>query len=99
MRGLVNGFCAVICSDAGRLCIQATGMSEEFDRSVKAYNRMLRWHEIENAGMTYIDPELREAFLKQAEISQETGAHRHRLPHPLLEVPSGEADRGCGGGI
>lgn len=54
-------------------CATQTGLSEEFDRSVKAYNRMLRWHEIESAGMTYIDPELREEYLKRAESLKKQG--------------------------
>ncbi len=48
-------------------------MSEEFDRSVKAYNKMLRWHEIENAGATYIDEELQEDFVKQAGTLKKRG--------------------------
>lgn len=54
-------------------CATRTGISEELERSVKAYNRMLRWHEIENAGMTYIDPEQREEYLKQAEVLKKRG--------------------------
>ncbi len=56
-------------------CTAATGagLSEEFDKSVKSYNRMLRWHEIENAGMTYIDPALRDQYLKQAESLKKRG--------------------------
>ena len=49
------------------------GLSEEFDRSVKAYNRMIRWHEIENAGVTYFDPKLRDQYLKQAESLKKRG--------------------------
>lgn len=48
-------------------------IGEEFDKSVKSYNRMLRWHEIESAGMTYIDPGLMEEFLKQAETLKKRG--------------------------
>lgn len=54
-------------------CASQTGLSEGFDRSVKAYNRLLRWHEIESAGMTYIDPGLREEYLKQAESLKKRG--------------------------
>jgi len=39
---------------------------EEFDKSMKGYNKMLRWRDIENAGMTYMDPELRDAFMESA---------------------------------
>jgi hypothetical protein len=49
------------------------GLSQEFERSVKAYNRMLRWHEIESAGMTYIAPELRGEYLKRAESLKKQG--------------------------
>ena len=48
-------------------CATRTGVSEELDRSVKAYNRMLRWRELENAVLTYTDPEQREKYQKQAE--------------------------------
>ena len=74
MTRLAKGFLAVIflmltaCAS-----IQTTSINEEFDRSVKAYNRLLRWHEIESAGVTYIDPELREDFLKQAETLKKRG--------------------------
>jgi len=39
---------------------------EEFEQSMKGYNRMLRWREVENAGMVFLDPELRDAFMKAA---------------------------------
>jgi hypothetical protein len=54
-------------------CASRPDLSGEFDRSAKAYNRMLRWHEIENAGMTYIEPEQQEQFLKQAETLKKRG--------------------------
>lgn len=56
-------------------CAAATqaNLSEEFDTSVKAFNRMLRWHDIENAGMTYIDPALRVRYLQQAESLKKRG--------------------------
>lgn len=74
IRWLINGivlFSYVMLTG----CAAATqvGMSEEFDRSVKAYNRMLRWHEIDNAAATYIDPMLRDEYLKQAESLKKRG--------------------------
>ena len=69
---LVKIFLAVTClSLAG--CATQTSISGDFGRSVKAYNRMLRWHEIESAGRTYIDPELRDEFLKQADSLKKRG--------------------------
>jgi hypothetical protein len=46
---------------------------EEFDQSMKGYNKLLRWHEVENAGMIYMDPELRDAFMKSAEEIKKRG--------------------------
>jgi hypothetical protein len=46
---------------------------EEFDQSMKGYNKMLRWREVEGAGMVYMDPELRAAFMKTAEDLKKRG--------------------------
>ena len=54
-------------------CATRPGLSEELDRSVKAYNQMLRWHEMENAVLTYVDSNLREECLKQAEALKKRG--------------------------
>ena len=48
-------------------------LSDELDRSVKAYNRLIRWHEMENAVMTYTDPEQREEYLKQVDTIKKRG--------------------------
>lgn len=54
-------------------CATQSSLTEELDRSVKAYNRMLRWHELENAVMTYADSEQREASLKKADALKKQG--------------------------
>lgn len=54
-------------------CATNASLREEFDKSTKAYNRMLRWHEVENAGMTYLDKELRDDFMKKAEALRNKG--------------------------
>lgn len=46
---------------------------EEFDRSMKGYNKMLRWRDVESAGMIYLDPELRDAFMRTAEEIRKRG--------------------------
>jgi hypothetical protein len=50
-----------------------TELTDGFEQSVKAYNRLLRWHEMESAGITYIDPEIRDEYLKQAETLKKRG--------------------------
>jgi hypothetical protein len=54
-------------------CATETGLREEFDKSIKSYNRMLRWQEIENAGMIYLEKGLRDDFMKNAESLKKRG--------------------------
>jgi len=54
-------------------CTTEMGLRDEFDKSMKSYNRMLRWHEVENAGMTYMEKELRDDFMKHAEGLKKRG--------------------------
>lgn len=52
---------------------QEIGMREDFEKQMKDYNRMLRWQEMENAGMLYMVPELRDSFMKEAESLRKRG--------------------------
>ncbi|MDD2309878.1 MAG: hypothetical protein PHH91_09885 [Desulfuromonadaceae bacterium] len=78
MTRMVKIFLCIACLTL-TACTPLTGLSDTFDRSkafdrsVKAYNRMLRWHEIENAGMTYVDPAQREEYLKRAAVLKKRG--------------------------
>ncbi len=65
MTRVKTGFLCIVCLLLTACATQA-GLSDSFNRSMKAYNRMLRWREVESAGMTYLDPKLQEEFLKQA---------------------------------
>jgi hypothetical protein len=56
----------MLCSCAYALQAKQANIRAEFDQSMKGYNKMLRWREVENAGMIYMDPELRDAFMKSA---------------------------------
>lgn len=56
----------ILCSCAYALQAKHANISEGFEQSMKGYNKMLRWRDVENAGMIYLDPELREEFFKTA---------------------------------
>ena len=58
----------MLCSCAYALQAKHANIRAEFDQSMKGYNKMLRWREVENAGMAYMDPELRDAFMKTADV-------------------------------
>jgi predicted Holliday junction resolvase-like endonuclease len=56
-----------LCSCAYVLQAKYATIRTEFEQSMKGYNKMLRWRDIENAGMIYMAPEERESFMKTAE--------------------------------
>lgn len=65
-RTLKVGLLLLCCLATAACSVSNSAIREEFEKSTKAYNRMLRWHEIENAGMVYLEPELRDEFMKAA---------------------------------
>ena len=74
MTRMLKVFLCIVCLIQTACAAYAQkGLSDEFDRSVKAYNRLLRWHEMENAVMTYADPEQREDLLKQVDSLKKSG--------------------------
>lgn len=50
-----------------------SGMREDFEMQMKNFNKMLRWQEMEQAGMLYVIPEMRETFMKGAESARKKG--------------------------
>lgn len=65
--------CLLLCSCSYALQAKNANIREEFEKSAKDYNKLLRWRDIEGAGMIYMDPELREAFMKSAEEFRKRG--------------------------
>ena len=94
MMWLKKGILLCSCMILTACTVSQASLSEDFDRSVKAYNRLLRWHEIESAGMTYIDPQLRGEYLMQAESLKKRGLavadYRILRSRYLPEKKSGE---------
>ncbi len=67
MSGIVKFVCILLCCLVTAACAASEAVIRtEFEKSVKSYNRMLRWREIENAGLTYLEQDQREAFLTTA---------------------------------
>ena len=60
------GVLLLCCLMTAACSVPNSTIREEFEKSMKAYNNMLRWHEIENAGMIYLEPEQRDEFMKTA---------------------------------
>ena len=73
MIALIKGAVLLISCLILTACATNMGLRDEFDKSVKAYNRMLRWQELENAGMAYVEKEHRDVYLKRAEALKKRG--------------------------
>lgn len=54
-------------------CVSDMGIREDFEKSMRAYNRMLRWQEVENAGMLYMEKDQRDDFMRNAESLKRRG--------------------------
>lgn len=65
---LLLSFCLALTACAGEMALR-----EEFDKSMKGYNRMLRWQEFENAGMTFQERDLRDEYMKRVETIKKRG--------------------------
>src|SRR6185369_13024355 len=87
---LVLGLLTVSCA-----AMKNKEIREECEKSIKDYNRLLRWQEVESAGLIYIEPELREEFFKAAESLRKRGVtitdYRIRTQECLPEQGTGEA--------
>ena len=68
IRGLLL-LCLMIVSG----CAYRMGTCEVHDQSMKAFNRLLRWHEVESAGMAYLESSLRDTFMKSAADMKKRG--------------------------
>lgn len=94
MTKVVTGLLCIACLTL-TACANQGGVSAELDRSVKEYNRMLRWRELENAVVTYSEPGHSETYRKQAEILIKRGISltdfRILSTQYLPETKSGDA--------
>lgn len=72
-RYMVAVCCLMLCSCAYVKQAEMFKIGEQCEKSIKDYNKLLRWREIESAGMTYLDPDLRDAFMKGAEEIKKRG--------------------------
>jgi hypothetical protein len=75
---LICFFLLAVCLELGGCSyvdtyITKPAVRSEFDKSVKDYNRMLRWKEMESAGMLYLNPELRDPFMETVQSIKKRG--------------------------
>lgn len=73
MRKIVKIVAMLFCGLLMAACVPDKGFREEFEMSVKGYNRMLRWQEVAGAGQLYMEPEGREKYMATAESMKKRG--------------------------
>ena len=73
MGRIVKIVAMLLCGLLVAACVPDKGFREEFEMSVKGYNRMLRWQEVAAAGQLYMEPEGRDAFMATAEEMKRRG--------------------------
>ena len=92
MRGILL-MCFLVTAACANM--KNTGIREGFEKSVKDYNRLLRWHEVATAGALYMVDEEREAFFIAAERIKKQGLtitdYRILTMECLTEKGSGNA--------
>jgi hypothetical protein len=60
------GLLLLLCLMTVACSVPNSTIRDEFEKSMMTYNKMLRWREIESAGMIYLEPERRDEFMKAA---------------------------------
>jgi hypothetical protein len=66
--------CCLLCSSCTHIeQFKMQEINEQCEKSIKDYNKLLRWREIENAGMLYLDRSLRDEFMKGTEEFKKRG--------------------------
>lgn len=73
MMVVVPLLCSCAQIDSYVESVKMQQINEECEKSIKDYNKLLRWREIENAGMLYMDRALRDDFMKSAEDIKKRG--------------------------
>jgi hypothetical protein len=65
--------------------------AEDFTNTSRGYLRMVRWHELDKAPLSFIDDSLREEFKKRIDASRETRIFDYRVRNLECNVQKGEA--------
>lgn len=73
MWRVVKIIAVLFCGLLVAACVPDKGFREEFEHSVKTYNRMLRWQEVVAAGQLYMEPEGREKFMATSDAMGRRG--------------------------
>ena len=64
-RGIIRYVCVALVALVLSACHSMTGTGEDLQRSVRAYNRMLRWQEESEAVTRFVQPRQQPDYLKR----------------------------------
>jgi hypothetical protein len=69
---LIVVIAASSCAKINTLCTKVNNLNamNDFEKSAKKYNQMLRWHELDMAGLAFADESLKEAYAERAKAAK-----------------------------
>ena len=73
MSRIVKFLGILLCCLLTAACVSDVSVRSEFEKSVKDYNRMLRWQEIESAGLHFLEADQHEAFMTSSQAIRKRG--------------------------
>jgi hypothetical protein len=74
-------------------CTSITNLkvANEFDTSSQKYNRMLRWHEMEMAGLRFADQSVKDEYISRAKAAKGVLITDYRVEYQECSPEKGEA--------
>jgi hypothetical protein len=75
---------------AGCATLKNFNIGEEFEKSSKSYVQLVRWQEFENAAVTYVSPQLQEAYRERIRAAGEVKVADYRVKSMQCDPEKGE---------
>src|SRR5512136_781190 len=72
--------------------IHYMNVGEEFDKGTRSYLKMVRWNELDQAPLTFVDEPLREEFEKRIKVRKEVQIADYRVKYTECRPETGEGE-------
>ena len=72
--------------------IHYMNVETDFDKGTKGYIKMVRWNELDNAPLTFVDEPLREEFEKRVKVRKEVQIADYRVKYTDCRPEMGEGE-------
>jgi hypothetical protein len=72
--------------------IHYMNVGEDFDKGTRSYLKMVRWNELDQATLTFVDESLREEFEKRVKVRKEVQIADYRVKYTDCRPEKGEGE-------